>query len=117
MASMIAAENLEDRLRKFWPGAVRWHVQMAELTTLKVGGPAQAMVMPVDMAEVVLLVNGCQSEKIPWWVVGGGAVRQGRFSRGALEGAGARMKSAAGGFSRLQNRGSRSSGLGKTGCR
>lgn len=73
MASMIAAENLEERLRKFWPGTVRWHVQMAEFTTLKVGGPAQAMVMPVDMAEVVLLVNGCQSEKIPWWVVGGGS--------------------------------------------
>ncbi|MCK4837539.1 MAG: UDP-N-acetylmuramate dehydrogenase, partial [Desulfobulbaceae bacterium] len=73
MASVIAVENLEDRLREFWPGAVRWRVQMAEFTTLKVGGPAQALVLPVDMAEVVLLVNGCQSAKIPWCVVGGGS--------------------------------------------
>jgi UDP-N-acetylmuramate dehydrogenase len=73
MAGMIAAENLKERLRKFWPGAVRWQVSMAEFTTLKVGGPAQALVLPVDTAEVVLLVNGCRREKIPWCVVGGGS--------------------------------------------
>ncbi len=73
MAEVIAGENLKEKLRKFWPGTVRWHVQMADFTTLKVGGPAQALVMPVDTAEVALLVNGCRREKIPWWVVGGGS--------------------------------------------
>ncbi|MEN8135966.1 MAG: UDP-N-acetylmuramate dehydrogenase [Thermodesulfobacteriota bacterium] len=73
MTGIIAAENLEGRLRKFWFGAVRYQVPMAEFTTLKVGGPAQALVLPVDTAEVVLLVNGCRREKIPWCVVGGGS--------------------------------------------
>lgn len=46
---------------------------MAEFTTFKVGGPAQALVVPSDIAEVVLLVNGCRAAKIPWCVVGGGS--------------------------------------------
>lgn len=67
------AENLKEKLRRFWPGPVRYQVPMAELTTLKVGGPAQALVLPADTAEVVLLVNGCRREDIPWCVVGGGS--------------------------------------------
>jgi UDP-N-acetylmuramate dehydrogenase len=73
MAGVIAAENLNERLREFWPGEVRWQVPMAEFTTLRVGGPAQALVLPADTAEVVLLINGCRSEKIPLCVVGGGS--------------------------------------------
>ena len=46
---------------------------MAEFTTLKVGGPAQALVMPADIAEIILLINGCRRENIPWCVVGGGS--------------------------------------------
>ena len=73
MAGVIAKENLKEKLRKFWSGEVHWNVPMAEFTTLKVGGPAQALVMPADINEVVLLINGCRSENIPWYVVGGGS--------------------------------------------
>ncbi len=73
MADLFSDHELKKRLRRFWPGNVRWHVAMAELTTLKVGGPAQALVVPENMDEVLRLINGCRTGKIPFYIVGGGS--------------------------------------------
>jgi UDP-N-acetylmuramate dehydrogenase len=46
---------------------------MAKYSTLKVGGPALALVVPTNVAEIVSLITGCCNENIPWLVVGGGS--------------------------------------------
>jgi UDP-N-acetylmuramate dehydrogenase len=73
MVEVNGKEKMLEKLRKFWPGEVRLNAMMAEFTTLKVGGPAQALVVPFAAGEVVLLINGCRRENIPWCVVGGGS--------------------------------------------
>lgn len=46
---------------------------MAEFTTFKIGGPAQALVRPGTIKEVVSLVEGCRREDIPCHVIGAGS--------------------------------------------
>ncbi|MDF1577536.1 MAG: UDP-N-acetylmuramate dehydrogenase [Desulfurivibrionaceae bacterium] len=70
---MLTDHELRARLRRFWPGGVRWQAPMAALTTLKVGGPAQALVMPGTRDEVTRLINGCRIEEIPCHIIGGGS--------------------------------------------
>ena len=66
-------EDLEDRLKKFWSGKIDWDVPLAPYTTFKVGGPAQALVVPRSIAAVATLVNGCRNEGLSWCVIGGGS--------------------------------------------
>lgn len=73
MAGLLTDNELQERLRGFWLGEVSWHVPMAELTTLKVGGPAQALVMPDNRDQLTRLIKGCREENIPWYVIGGGS--------------------------------------------
>jgi UDP-N-acetylmuramate dehydrogenase len=73
MAGMIAEQELRTKLRQFWAGEIRWRAPLAEFTTLRVGGPAQALVMPAEADEIVRLINGCRGADIPWCVVGGGS--------------------------------------------
>lgn len=73
MSGALNEKELRERLRKFWAGKIRWCVSMAKLTTLKVGGPAQALITPGNRAEAIRLINGCRAENIPWYVVGGGS--------------------------------------------
>lgn len=52
---------------------VQFDVPMRHHTTLAVGGPADAVVMPADKNELVNLVCGLQQRGIPCLVVGGGS--------------------------------------------
>lgn len=60
-------------LGAFWPGPVAWDEPLARWTTLRVGGPALALVEPTSLAEVRQLLAGCRATGLPWLVIGGGS--------------------------------------------
>lgn len=51
---------------------VRFDVPMARLTSLRVGGPADALATPADRAELSLLLRTCRAARLPHLVLGGG---------------------------------------------
>lgn len=66
-------ENIRQNLMKFWQGEVLWDCPMKRFSTLRVGGPATAVVLPTSAAEVSRLVKGLQRYAIPWRVIGRGS--------------------------------------------
>lgn len=58
---------------KDYPGEVRFDEPVAPYTSLKVGGPAEAMVFPRSSAEVVLLMERIGRYRLPYFVLGGGS--------------------------------------------
>lgn len=58
---------------KDYPGEVRFDEPVAPYTSLKVGGPAEAMVFPRSSAEVVLLMERIGQHRLPYFVLGGGS--------------------------------------------
>lgn len=52
-------------------GEVRFNEPMARHTTMKVGGPADALVIPRDLEDLGRLVLGAKKEGIPFFVLGG----------------------------------------------
>lgn len=73
MRQVADREEVRAGLQDFWPGEVRWDVELAGFTTFRIGGPALALVVPEKTAEIVSLINGCREAEIPWCVVGGGS--------------------------------------------
>ena len=68
---MIAPEARERLLRALGP-RIRFDVPMARLTSLRVGGPADAVAAPADRAELALLLGLCRALRLPHLVIGGG---------------------------------------------
>ncbi|MBI3802320.1 MAG: UDP-N-acetylmuramate dehydrogenase [Nitrospirae bacterium] len=56
-----------------YPGEVRFAEPMAPYTSLKVGGPAEAMVFPESVSEVVFLILRIAHERLPYFILGGGS--------------------------------------------
>ena len=52
-------------------GEIRWQEPLAPLTSLHVGGPADVVVIPVDVEDVVRVVRGAHMGRIPLTVLGG----------------------------------------------
>jgi UDP-N-acetylmuramate dehydrogenase len=52
-------------------GDIRWQEPLASLTSLQVGGPADVLVIPSDVEDVVHVVRGARLGKIPLTVLGG----------------------------------------------
>ncbi|MDX2347882.1 MAG: UDP-N-acetylmuramate dehydrogenase [Nitrospirota bacterium] len=52
-------------------GYIRWQEPLAPLTSLQVGGPADVLVIPSDVEDVVHVVRGARLGKIPLTVLGG----------------------------------------------
>jgi len=52
-------------------GDIRWQEPLAPLTSLQVGGPADVLVIPSDVEDVVHVVRGARLGKIPLTVLGG----------------------------------------------
>ncbi len=83
-------------LQRLLPGRVSFQADMREFTTLKVGGPADALVEPASPSEVERLIDWCMHNGVPWVVVGGGSnlvVRD-----GGIRGVVVRLGSAMGSF-------------------
>jgi len=72
---MAAAARPSGReaLESFWRGPVVWEAPLAKWTTLRVGGPALALVEPDSPGQVEQLVAGCLATGLPWLVIGGGS--------------------------------------------
>ena len=76
------SETLKEALNGY-PGEVRFDEPMAPYTSLKIGGPAEAMVLPRSSAEVVLLMERIRRHRLPYFILGGGSnllVRDGGIS-------------------------------------
>ena len=67
------APAFQEATADFLRGEVRWHAPMAGYTTFKVGGPAEAVVLPRDRHELALLVQALAGIKVPWLVLGRGS--------------------------------------------
>ena len=72
---MAAAAHPPGRewLGSFWSGPVFFDEPLAKWSTLRVGGPALALVEPESIAQVRQLVAGCRETGRPCLVIGGGS--------------------------------------------
>jgi UDP-N-acetylmuramate dehydrogenase len=52
-------------------GEIRWHEPLALHTSLQVGGPADVLVFPADVEDVIRVVRGARMNHIPLMVLGG----------------------------------------------
>ena len=52
-------------------GEIRWYEPLAPLTSLQVGGPADVLVIPSDVEDVIRVVRGARMSHIPLMVLGG----------------------------------------------
>ncbi len=70
---MALSEQDRRWLQRTAPGAVRFDEPMARHTTLRVGGPAEALVRPRDVAQLRELVSGAAQRGLPLLVLGRGS--------------------------------------------
>ncbi len=68
---MIPAD-LRATLRDLLQDRVRFDVPLARLTSLCVGGPAEAVATPGDRAELAALLGLCTAKRIPHYLIGNG---------------------------------------------
>lgn len=62
-----------DALQRLVRGAVRFDEPMWRHTTLRVGGPADAWVEPLDVQDLAALLDQCHQAGYAWRVIGGGS--------------------------------------------
>jgi UDP-N-acetylmuramate dehydrogenase len=60
-------------LARFWKGKILWDRPMSLYSTLKVGGPAEAVISVTSAEELKLLIEWLRKNDINWWVVGRGS--------------------------------------------
>jgi UDP-N-acetylmuramate dehydrogenase len=70
---MALQNGVKRLLTKGFKERIRFNVPMSAYTTLRVGGMADAMVWPENVSEIALLLDVLDSEKIDWFVYGGGS--------------------------------------------
>ncbi len=58
------AAVFNDEMADFWSGEVLWNCSLAEYTTFKVGGTAEALVFPGGCKELSLLIQGLRKINI-----------------------------------------------------
>ncbi len=60
-------------LSNFWKGKILWNRPMSQYSTLKVGGPAKAVISVIDIEELGRLIKWLRENDINWWVIGRGS--------------------------------------------
>ena len=66
------AADFFEMIRDFRRGELKWNCSMAELSSFRVGGVAQAAVFPRSLNELSHLVQGMREMNLPWRVIGRG---------------------------------------------
>ncbi len=61
-----------DLMIDFWGGEILWHASMADFSSYRVGGPAEALILPWGTRELTLLVQGLRKLDVKWLVLGRG---------------------------------------------
>lgn len=64
---------IQDKIRRCWSGETLWDCPLADYTTLRVGGPADALIQPRSKDELCRLVRGLTAAQVPWRVIGRGS--------------------------------------------
>ncbi|MDD2421749.1 MAG: UDP-N-acetylmuramate dehydrogenase [Heliobacteriaceae bacterium] len=62
-----------NRVRNGFRGDWKESEPMRLHTSWRIGGPADVFAVPVDVADLALLIRNCQDNGTPWLVVGGGS--------------------------------------------
>jgi UDP-N-acetylmuramate dehydrogenase len=74
LAEIMARLNSHARdLGRFWKGRILWDSPMSQFSTLKVGGPAEAIISVSNIKELYRLMRWLKKHEIGWWVVGKGS--------------------------------------------
>ena len=60
-------------LSRFWLGKISWDIPMAQFSTLKVGGPAEAVISVENIDDLTKLHHWLKENDIDWWIVGRGS--------------------------------------------
>jgi UDP-N-acetylmuramate dehydrogenase len=68
----VTDRQLRELLGRCWSGSVAWDEPLAKWSSLRVGGPARALVKPASVEAVRGLIMGCVAVGLPWLVIGGG---------------------------------------------
>jgi UDP-N-acetylmuramate dehydrogenase len=68
----VIPADVRARLRELLQDRVRFDVPLARLTSLCVGGPAEAVATPGDRAELAALLGLCTAKRIPHYLIGNG---------------------------------------------
>ncbi len=69
----MTSETISSHLSSFWRGRVLFDCSMAQFCTLRVGGPAEALVYAEATGDLVELVSNLNREGIEWRVIGRGS--------------------------------------------
>lgn len=60
-------------LSRFWKGEITWNKPMAQYSTLKVGGPAEAIISAANIEDLQRLIHWLHENRINWWIIGRGS--------------------------------------------
>jgi UDP-N-acetylmuramate dehydrogenase len=60
-------------LSRFWKGEILWDKSMSQYSTLKVGGPAEAIISVTNIEDLKRLIQWLKENDINWWIVGRGS--------------------------------------------
>ncbi len=67
------APVFNDEMSDFWSGEVIWNAPLSDYTTFKVGGPAEAIILPRGCNELSLILQGLRKINIDWQILGRGS--------------------------------------------
>ncbi len=68
---LVSADRAE--LRSIFADDVRFDEPLAQYTSWKIGGPADALVTARSEAQLADLMRLCLRSRLPWWIIGGGS--------------------------------------------
>lgn len=63
----------KEQLKAIFKDQVQFDVPMKRYTTMGVGGPADAVIMPGDISAIEQLFKWATEQQVPWYIVGGGS--------------------------------------------
>ena len=70
---MASLNSHSKDLSRFWKGEILWDKPMSQYSTLKVGGPAEAIISVTNIEDLKRLIHWLKENDINWWIVGRGS--------------------------------------------
>ncbi len=70
---MTVLNSYAGELARFWEGKILWQCPLDRFTTLKVGGPADAVLFAEKTEDLRRLLQWLRTNNIPWLVIGRGS--------------------------------------------
>jgi len=70
---MASLNSHSKDLSSFWTGKILWDIPMSQYSTLKVGGPAEAIISVANVEDLKRLVHWLKENDISWWIIGRGS--------------------------------------------